>query len=231
MLMNTTINTTPTKLKSPKTFVLKIFVFVVTSVFHTFSFGDNHISGFAFDSSGHVILDGFGNCVRTGSTSQQKKVSGNCLDHSAQPSQEVSEKYIKEKDDDIDNQTKNTDQPDEEKIEISRYNPFKTEVKFNFDKYIITKTAQSTLDDFITRTKKISFRMINLLGHADALGANNYNIQLSIMRAKSVANYLINNGISGNQIAITGLGESDPVADNNTREGRAENRRVLIELE
>ena len=73
--------------------------------------------------------------------------------------------------------------------------------------------------------------MINLLGHADALGANNYNIQLSIMRAKSVANYLINNGISGNQIAITGLGESDPVADNDTREGRAENRRVLIELE
>ena len=71
--------------------------------------------------------------------------------------------------------------------------------------------------------------MINILGHADALGSDTYNLKLSLDRAQSVKNYLVVNGIDENLIFVTALGESSPIANNDTREGRALNRRVFLE--
>lgn len=67
-----------------------------------------------------------------------------------------------------------------------------------------------------------------IVGHADKIGDDNYNMALSKNRALSVGNYLRNNGINGNNIKEEGKGFHSPIADNKTEEGRAKNRRVEI---
>ena len=68
-----------------------------------------------------------------------------------------------------------------------------------------------------------------LLGYSDNVGSDEYNLELSKRRAESVANYLMNNiGIGEDQIVVNWYGKDNPVADNDTAEGRAQNRRVEI---
>ena len=70
---------------------------------------------------------------------------------------------------------------------------------------------------------------LSITGHTDSVGSDAYNQKLSERRANAVANYLIDAGVPSSIIVgVQGLGESQPVADNKTREGRAENRRVEI---
>ena len=71
---------------------------------------------------------------------------------------------------------------------------------------------------------------IELGGHTDSVGDETYNQQLSKKRAKEIAKYLINNGIDVLRIVAAGFGESKPVADNSTAEGRQRNRRVEIKF-
>jgi outer membrane protein OmpA-like peptidoglycan-associated protein len=65
-------------------------------------------------------------------------------------------------------------------------------------------------------------------GHTDSVGAEDYNLDLSNRRAQSVRRYLVAKGIDGDRITAVGKGETEPVADNDTSAGRAENRRVVI---
>ena len=67
---------------------------------------------------------------------------------------------------------------------------------------------------------------IRINGHTDNVGRSSYNLTLSQDRARAVANFLLNEGISMNRVSYKGLGASDPVADNDTEEGRAQNRRT-----
>jgi len=71
---------------------------------------------------------------------------------------------------------------------------------------------------------------INITGHTDSRGAAAYNQQLSEKRAQAAKDYLANKGISEDRMAASGAGESNPIADNATAEGRAQNRRVEVEL-
>jgi outer membrane protein OmpA-like peptidoglycan-associated protein len=218
-------------LKCLKTNIYVIYLVLFITFFHSISLASEDQFGYAFDSNGQVIVDSFGNCVRTGSQSQSD-IKNKCGFKTSPRSEQVSNVSLNVDADIAVNKTNDIEEmPTMEEQETRDYQSFSTEIKFHFDKYEITKLAKSELDSFIQKTKIVSFRVINILGHADALGANNYNIQLSVKRAKSVENYLINKGVSKNKINTTGLGESKPIADNNTREGRAENRRVLIELE
>ena len=67
---------------------------------------------------------------------------------------------------------------------------------------------------------------VEIGGHTDNTGSEEYNLKLSEIRAQTVKNYLVSKGISGNRLIVKGYGESMPVADNNTAEGRALNRRI-----
>jgi len=67
-------------------------------------------------------------------------------------------------------------------------------------------------------------------GHTDAIGSDAYNQKLSVRRAESVKAYLVSKGIEANRVYTEGKGKKQPVADNKTREGRAKNRRVEIEV-
>lgn len=73
-------------------------------------------------------------------------------------------------------------------------------------------------------------KKVDLEGHADWTGTEQYNQGLSERRAASVQNYLVKKGIDESRITTRGFGETKPIADNKTREGRAKNRRVEVKV-
>jgi outer membrane protein OmpA-like peptidoglycan-associated protein len=78
--------------------------------------------------------------------------------------------------------------------------------------------------------KKYNKTVVEVAGHTDSTGAAEYNQQLSERRANSVAQYLESQGLANNRVVTVGAGETRPVADNSTPEGRQTNRRVELTL-
>ena len=71
---------------------------------------------------------------------------------------------------------------------------------------------------------------IKITGHTDSIGSANYNQKLSVRRAEAVRDYLVSLGADANKMEVSGAGEANPIADNKTKEGRAKNRRVEVEI-
>ncbi|HVL56601.1 MAG TPA: OmpA family protein, partial [Burkholderiaceae bacterium] len=82
----------------------------------------------------------------------------------------------------------------------------------------------------VSKIRGITLEVVIAVGHTDSIGAPQYNQRLSVRRAEAVKAYLVSRGIEANRIYTEGKGESQPIADNKTREGRAKNRRVEIEV-
>lgn len=104
------------------------------------------------------------------------------------------------------------------------------DVLFEFNKSELSTLAYPVLGKVIRNLKKKKYKTIEILGHADAIGSQDYNYILSIKRARTVRRYLINNGIDFQRIRIHGKGKSEPIATNKTAEGRQRNRRVVINM-
>jgi OOP family OmpA-OmpF porin len=107
---------------------------------------------------------------------------------------------------------------------------FAADVLFDFDKSVVKPEGKAKLDDLANKVKGINLEVVIAIGHADSIGSDAYNQKLSVRRAESVKAYLVSKGIEPNRIYTEGKGEKQPVADNKTREGRAKNRRVEIEV-
>jgi OOP family OmpA-OmpF porin len=101
---------------------------------------------------------------------------------------------------------------------------------FDFDKSALKPEGRAKLDDLIGKIKGINLEVIIAVGHTDSVGSNAYNQKLSVKRSESVKAYLVSKGIEKNRVYTEGKGETQPVADNKTSEGRAKNRRVEIEV-
>jgi len=101
---------------------------------------------------------------------------------------------------------------------------------FDFDKSVLKPVAKAKLDDLIDKIKSINLEVIIAIGHTDAVGSDDYNLKLSMRRSNAVKAYLVSKGVDKTRIYTEGKGESQPVADNKTKEGRAKNRRVEIEV-
>ncbi|HEY6863265.1 MAG TPA: OmpA family protein [Burkholderiales bacterium] len=101
---------------------------------------------------------------------------------------------------------------------------------FDFDKSAIRADAQGRLDDVVARAKGVSVEAVNVVGHTDSIGSDEYNMKLSQRRAASVKDYLVKHGVPASRVHTQGKGESAPIADNKTREGRQKNRRAEIEV-
>jgi len=101
-------------------------------------------------------------------------------------------------------------------------------ITFNTDEYLIKNNFYETLNSVGKVLYKYKDTQLDVIGHTDSTGNDNYNMTLSQRRANSVASYLENQGIPGSRLAVLGMGENQPIADNNTTEGRAQNRRVEL---
>lgn len=99
-------------------------------------------------------------------------------------------------------------------------------VTFAFNSSELTSIATSRLDEAVEMLKADTSVRVLVEGHTDSTGADAYNMDLSQRRAESVVRYLTANGIQMSRLSSVGRGESSPVADNDTDEGRARNRRV-----
>jgi OmpA-OmpF porin, OOP family len=107
---------------------------------------------------------------------------------------------------------------------------FAADVLFDFDKAVIKPEGKSKLEDIANKVRGINLEVVIAIGHADSIGSDAYNQRLSVRRAESVKAYLVSKGIEPNRVYTEGKGEKQPVADNKTRDGRAKNRRVEIEV-
>lgn len=96
----------------------------------------------------------------------------------------------------------------------------------------LSAESKSRLASVISKIKNNpAIVSMTISGHTDDRGAASYNQHLSELRAQAVRNYFIEQGIDGGKIRSNGFGESQPVADNNSAEGRAQNRRVEIDFQ
>jgi outer membrane protein OmpA-like peptidoglycan-associated protein len=101
-------------------------------------------------------------------------------------------------------------------------------VTFDTNSDRLTLNARRVLDNVVDRLKASPSDTVEVLAHTDSQGSAEYNMGLSIRRAKSVDDYLVAQGIAGSRVSYRGVGEAQPIADNDTAAGRALNRRVEL---
>ncbi|MGQ0586721.1 MAG: OmpA family protein [Gammaproteobacteria bacterium] len=94
----------------------------------------------------------------------------------------------------------------------------------------LTPEARVVLDAAVAALSGQASLKVELGGHTDSQGADSANQALSQRRAASARQYLVDKGIDGTRLSAVGYGETQPIADNNTREGRSENRRVELKI-
>lgn len=174
-----------------------------------------HEAGKANDSyvgaaggSGHYITDSSGDCVRTGSW----KVEDMTVDCGAEPPK--------------------TEAPTPPPAPVYEKITLSAKALFDFDKSDLKPAGREALDAVgeKIKSKGASVVDIDIVGHTDSIGSEEYNQALSMRRANAVRDYIVSKGVDGNIIDVSGEGESSPVADNATKEGRAQNRRVEVSI-
>ncbi|PKM30631.1 MAG: hypothetical protein CVV07_05235 [Gammaproteobacteria bacterium HGW-Gammaproteobacteria-11] len=94
----------------------------------------------------------------------------------------------------------------------------------------VSSSFYPTLNSLVRVFKEFDKNGIDIVGHTDSTGGMDLNMRLSQERAASVASYLTGQGVSGARISSRGVGPNQPIANNNTAEGRSQNRRVEINL-
>jgi outer membrane protein OmpA-like peptidoglycan-associated protein len=104
-------------------------------------------------------------------------------------------------------------------------------VRFSFDQASIPPEAAQEIDALVAKAKSLDRAVyFEIEGHTDNIGSEEYNHQLGEKRALAVRNYISQKGIPLHALNTISFGESQPIADNNTPEGRAQNRRVVIRV-
>lgn len=104
------------------------------------------------------------------------------------------------------------------------------QVMFAFDSAELTTAAQQRLQGLLPKLNEPAVTRVKVIGHTDSVGSDSYNQALSERRASSVAEYLIGQGLAPAKVTSQGRGESEPVTENDTEQGRAHNRRVELHL-
>ena len=106
------------------------------------------------------------------------------------------------------------------------------DVRFGFDNYKLSDEAKAALDTFAAKViKKNVGAYLEIQGFTDNIGSESYNLSLGYKRAEKVMKYLATEkGFPLHRMNVTSFGEYKPIADNSTREGRAQNRRVALVL-
>ncbi|WP_026898694.1 OmpA family protein [Daejeonella oryzae] len=102
-------------------------------------------------------------------------------------------------------------------------------IQFEFNSAVLKTSSYSVLDQIAAEMKKYPAVKFNIKGHSSLEGTEQRNMTLSIDRANAVKAFIVNVGVEGSNLTSIGLGESKPIASNDTEQGRVLNRRVEIE--
>jgi len=105
---------------------------------------------------------------------------------------------------------------------------FESGILYATNSSTLNTTSRASLDKFATSLLNNPDTDVNIFGHTDSTGSDAINNPLSERRAESVYNYLLTKGVSGTRMVYEGFGSTQPVADNSTATGRADNRRVEV---
>jgi outer membrane protein OmpA-like peptidoglycan-associated protein len=102
-------------------------------------------------------------------------------------------------------------------------------LRFVTDMWAIPESGQPALDAAVKTLKETGAMEVYIVGHTDSTGSRAWNDTLSLKRAQSVTRYIVEHGIDASRIAkVEGVADTQPRADNATKEGRAQNRRVTV---
>ncbi|MED5432371.1 MAG: OmpA family protein [Pseudomonadota bacterium] len=158
-------------------------------------------TGYWVDSQGQPVVDRYGNCVRTGQWDKDSVAPAGC---------DGSQGY-----------------------EALRHISLAAGATFEFDSAALKNEGKAQLDEIARKVVRLGSRVesIHVDGHTDSVGADDYNMDLSLRRARSVTDYLVSRGVDADKIETRGHGETQPIADNSTDTGRQQNRRVEIRVE
>ncbi len=116
-------------------------------------------------------------------------------------------------------------------LELSEYNKVKLDaVLFDFDQDVLTDTAKIQLQEIYGLLKKNRAMYMEISGFTDIVGPDGYNLELSKRRAQRVIDYLKEKGIAEERLQLTFFGKQNPIADNESDEGRHQNRRVEFQI-
>jgi OOP family OmpA-OmpF porin len=167
-------------------------------------------AGYVGDNSGHYITDSNGNCVKTGSwTADMMTVDCGApapVEAKAPPPPPAPPPA-----------------PTYETVTLT------SEALFDHDKSNLKPQGKAQLDALADKINKDDRVVdVKIIGHTDSDGSEAYNQALSLRRANTVRDYVVEKGVRPEIISVSGMGESQPVADNSTKEGRAQNRRVEV---
>ncbi|MDH5436259.1 MAG: OmpA family protein [Gammaproteobacteria bacterium] len=170
---------------------------------------DHRCSPYVIDSNKQFVRDGIGHCVRASHWTASDFLAS-CEGKSASvivPAMKITQ--------------------DEAKKTVT----MSAGALFDVNSSEIKPDSRSQLHELKNYVDNLSdVQSIEIVGHTDSTGSDEYNQSLSQRRATAVKNYLVEQGMNTNTISTVGVGESRPIADNNTTEGRARNRRVEVHL-
>ncbi len=160
------------------------------------------------------------------------QIKGLCLDKQVQISESVDEIQLSN------NEPEATESSEREAIEteeVSDPEPvtpgsFVIHHNYNHQDFILDEEFNAYVDQVEAFINQHPATKINITGYADNIGPEEYNYDLGLERANFIRDYMVKNGIPGSTITVLSMGEDSPMATNETKTGRAENRRTEIEI-
>jgi OOP family OmpA-OmpF porin len=192
-------------------------------------------SGYWRDSSGNVVRSGFGICVTSGYFTQslateecdpslKKPLAPVAAPAPVAPSAPAAAPAA--------SATAPTPAPASIPVVVpaAQNVTYKADSFFDFDQSAVKPEGQAALRKMLQEAKGATIEQIRVEGHTCSTGPEKYNMGLSVLRAETVKDFLVKEGVAADKIVTEGFGETQPVAPNTTREGRSQNRRVEVQF-